>query len=225
MNKNYYKAYDKRYKQVYVKDMLWSSKKPTKEVYEQVLNYKIGKEDSILDLGCGEGRDALFLLDRGYNVLAVDYSKTVIEKCNMLSNNKYQESFKQFDLIEDKINKKFKFIYSIAVLHMFVLDIHRSKYFDFINEHLEEDGICLISMLGDGVFEYHSNIEDAFYDVPRTILNCNIKINVATTSCRVVNWETLDTEIEKSNLRIISKWISKNIPEFNSSMCVVLSKK
>ena len=129
---DYYKAYEKRYSQVYEKDMLWSCRDATPEVLNFVIDYKISRNDKILDLGCGEGRDAIHLLNNGFNVLAVDYSQTVIEKCKQLSNYKYNNHFKQLDLISDKIGEKFDYIYSIAVLHMFVLKEHRNRFLSFI---------------------------------------------------------------------------------------------
>ena len=33
------------------------------------------KSSKFLDLGCGNGVDTLYLLERGYKVLSVDYSK------------------------------------------------------------------------------------------------------------------------------------------------------
>lgn len=51
---NYYKAYDKRYRQVYEYDYLWSSKSPTPDVFETIKKYNIPVSASILDLGCGE---------------------------------------------------------------------------------------------------------------------------------------------------------------------------
>lgn len=223
VNNEYYKAYEKRYNQIYEKNMLWSSKLPTKEVMDSILEYKITKNDKILDLGCGEGRDAIILLEQGYNVLALDYSKSVIDKCNELTNNKYINNFKQFDLIIDKIDNKFKFIYSIAVLHMFVLDEHRNKFLKFVSEHLDKNGKALICVLGDGTCENSSNIDEAFNDVERIVMNNNTKVNIASTSLRIVNWESLEKEITRNNLIIEKKWISNKIPEFNSSMCVIVS--
>lgn len=144
MKSDYYKAYDKRYRKTYEDGYLWEIHKPTKEVINIINKYKINKSDKILDLGCGEGRDALYLLDSGYNVLAVDYSINVISKCNELSNNKYIDKFKQFDIFEDEINTKFDFIYSIAVIHMFIDENHRRKFYKFIYEHLNKDGKALI---------------------------------------------------------------------------------
>lgn len=222
---DYYKAYEKRYSQVYEKNMLWSSKENTPDVFECMEQYKITKKSKILDLGCGEGRDAINLLDRGYNVVAIDYSCSVIEKCKELSNNNYNDCFKQFDLINDKMNCKFDFIYSIAVLHMFVLDEHRNKFLSFIKEHLEKDGICLICVLGDGKQEFVTNVEDAFKNIKRTVLNNKTDIEIAATSCRIVNWKQLEYEISNNGLKIEKKWISTTVPEFSNSMCVVVKLK
>lgn len=221
---SYYKAYDKRYYQVYSNDMLWSSKEPTKEVLEFLKRYNCQKSDLILDLGCGEGRDAIFLLDMKYNVLAVDYSINVIEKCNNLSNNKYKDSFMQFDIMKDGLTKKFKYIYSIAVLHMFVTDEHRNLFFKFVKDHLTDDGVALICILGDGVKEHSSDITKSFENTQRVVMNNNTNIEIAATSCKIVSWETLEKEIINNDLKIKEKWISKEIPEFTNSMCVVISK-
>lgn len=221
---NYYKAYEKRYSQVYEKNMLWSSRESTPDILKFINDYKISKNDKILDLGCGEGRDAISLLNKGYNVFAVDYSRTVIEKCKELSDYKFNDRFKQFDLISDRMRKKFDYIYSIAVLHMFVLDEHRKKFLSFISEHLRNNGKCLICVLGDGDKEYSSNIEEAFTDKKRVVMNNNKSLDIASTSCKIVNWKYLEEEIKKSGLEIEKKWISTEIPEFDNSMCVVVKK-
>lgn len=223
--KDYYKAYEKRYKQVYKENMLWSSKLFTPDVINFINDYKVNKQDRILDLGCGEGRDAIYLLEKGYNVLAVDYSLSVIDMCNKLSNNKYKRHFKQFDIIEEEAKEKFNYIYSIAVFHMFVLKEHRNKFLSFIRTHLLEDGRCLLCVLGDGKQNYTSNIQDAFKDIKRVVMNNNKNLDIATTSCKIVNWEKLEQEILENDLLIEKKWISIDIPEFNNSMCVVIKRK
>ena len=225
MNNDYYKAYEKRYKKVYEYGYLWSSKEPTLDVMETIINENVSTNSKILDLGCGEGRDAIFLLDRNYNVIAVDYSKTVIEKCKELSNYNYNDKFKQFDIINDTLRDKFDFIYSVAVLHMFVRKAHRNKFYKFIYEHLSKDGIALIVSMGDGKEKHQSDISKSFDNVERTILNNNEKINVAFTSCNIVDWNTLDQELLNNNLIIKRKWISTKIPEFSQAMCVVVCKK
>ena len=224
MYNNYYKAYEERYKQVHKENMLWAFILNTPDIIKFINDCKITKDDRILDLGCGEGRDAIYLLDKGYNVLAIDYSKSAINMCNKLSNNKYIKSFRSLDIMEDTLDEKFKYIYSVAVLHMFVLSEHRNKYFSFIRNHLEYDGRCLLCVIGNGKQNYQSDIKKAFKNTERTIMNNNTKINVTTTFCKIVDWNTLEQEILDNGLIIENKWISNDVPEFNKSMCVVIKK-
>lgn len=220
---DYYKAYDDRYKKVYKEKMLWTSRINTREVEQVILEKKISCNNSILEVGCGEGRDAIYLLNQGYNVTALEYSISAICKCNELSNNKYVDKFIQFDLLNDILDSKYDFIYSIAVLHMFVLDEHRKKFWLFVKEHLQKDAFALICVMGDGKTKYCSDISKSFIEVKRTVQNVDKDILVASTSCRIVDWKILAKEIISSGLVINKKWISNDIPEFDSSMCVLVS--
>lgn len=221
----YYKAYEKRYKQVYNKKMMWFSSEPTPDVFNTINKLNITKGDKILDLGCGEGRDTIYLLNNGYNVLGIDYSKTVIAKCNEITSNKYKGSFKVLDIFQSELNELFNFIYSIAVLHMFVLQNHRDLYLRFIHDHLANNGKALICMLGNGIDSFESKIQDAFKNSKRKVQNNGAILNIATTSCKVVTWEDLFSELDKNGFKVEEYWISKDIPEFNESMCVIISKK
>ena len=225
INDDYYKAYEKRYQQVYKHNYLWSSKEPTLDVIETILEEKISLNAKILDLGCGEGRDAIYLLNKNYDVLAIDYSNTVIEKCKELSNYKYNDKFRQFDIINDNLNAKFDFIYSIAVIHMFINKEHRNKFYKFIYNHLNAIGSALIVSMGDGIKEYKSDINKSFDDVERVVINNDKKVNIAATSCNIVNWNTFEKELLSNDLIIKRKWISKKVPEFNSAMCVIVCRK
>ena len=164
------------------------------------------------------------MLDRDYDVLGVDYFWNFINMCNSLSNNKYMNFFKQFDIMKDELDRKFKYIYSIVLLHMFVTGEHRKLFFKFIREHLTDDGVALICVLGDGEFEYSSDVTKAFDNSKIVVMNEGVSMLVATTTCRVVNWNSLEKEINDSDLKVEEKWISKSIPEFSCSMCVVVSK-
>ena len=225
MKNDYYKAYDKRYKQTYENNSLWEIPERTKEVIDTLKKYKITKKSNILELGCGEGRDAIYLLDNGYNVLGVDYSFVVIDKCNELTNYKYVNNFKQLDLIENSLNEKFDFIYSVAVIHMFVLDEHRNKFYNFIYDHLKDNGIALIISMGDGVLEINSDLEKAFDDTKRVNINTNKEIMVAGTSCRVKKIDEMKKEIQLNNLEILEEKIIDDVPSFNKCMLFIVKKK
>ena len=77
----------------------------------------------------------------------------------------------------------------------------------------------------DGEKIYESDISKAFDDVKRVVVNNNKEINIATTSCKIVNWKTFDHELLVNNFDIKKKWISHNIPEFNPAMCVIVCRK
>lgn len=224
MKNDYYKAYDKRYRQTYENNSLWEISERTKEVIDTLKKYKITKNSNILELGCGEGRDAIYLLDNGYNVLGVDYSFAVIDKCNELTNYKYVNNFKQLDLIENSLNEKFDFIYSVAVIHMFVLDEHRNKFYNFIYDHLKDNGIDLIISMGDGTLEINSDLEKAFDDTKRVNINTNKEIMVASTSCRVKKIDEMKKEIQLNNLEILEEKIIDDVPSFNKCMLFIVKK-
>lgn len=225
MKNDYYKAYDKRYRQTYENNSLWEISERTKEVIDTLKKYKITKNSNILELGCGEGRDAIYLLDNGYKVLGVDYSFAVIDKCNELTNYKYVNNFKQLDLIENSLNEKFDFIYSVAVTHMFVLDEHRNKFYNFIYDHLKDNGIALIISMGDGVLEINSDLEKAFDDTKRVNINTNKEIMVASTSCRVKRIDEMKKEIQLNNLEILEEKIIDDVSSFNKCMLFIVKKK
>lgn len=225
MKNDYYKAYDKRYRQTYENNSLWEISERTKEVIDTLKKCKITKNSNILELGCGEGRDAIYLLDNGYKVLGVDYSFAVIDKCNELTNYKYVNNFKQLDLIENSLNEKFDFIYSVAVIHMFVLDEHRNKFYNFIYDHLKDNGIALIISMGDGTLEINSDLEKAFDDTKRVNINTNKEIMVASTSCRVKKIDEMKKEIQLNNLEILEEKIIDDVPSFNKCMLFIVKKK
>ena len=138
-----------------------------------------------MEIGCGEGRDAIFLLNKNYNIVAIDYSNTAIEKCKELSEYKYDNKFKQFDILNDKLDEKYDFIYSIAVIHMFVTEDHRNKFYKFIYEHLKQNGIALIVSMGDGEKIYVPNKNDSEEDLVTNGNNSEkenklVNINTAT---------------------------------------------
>ena len=225
MKKEYYEAYEDRYQDVYKKNILWETQEPSKDIVNIIKEYGITKDDNILELGCGEGRDAIYLLNNNYhNLLGVDYSKTVINKCNELTNNKYINNFKQLDIMKDNLNKKYKFIYSVAVIHMFIKEEHRNKFYNFIYNHLENNGLALIISMGDGVEVYSSNIHNAFKKTKRNNINTNEEIEVTNTSCHIVDLNTFKKEIMNNNLDIIKIWISNEVPGFDKCMCALVKK-
>ena len=80
---------------------------------------KIIKSGTVLDIGVGEGRNALFLAKHGFNVTGIDISKEAIRKFLEFSQ---KENLRIRGIISDIIDFKFKkncnIILSVATLHL-----------------------------------------------------------------------------------------------------------
>lgn len=219
----YYTAYDKRYKQVHDMNLQWASNEPSPIVQDVILRYGIKNTQSILEIGCGEGRDAFWLLENHYNVLGSDISKEAIEYCKK-KNPEFADSFIELDVCRDHISKSFDFIYSIAVIHMLVQQEDRNKLLSFIRDHITNEGYGLILTMGDGEIEISSDVTKAFDNVQRTHQETRKEISIAATSCRMVNFRTFDKEISENGLYIVEKGITSSVPGFPQMMYAVVKK-
>lgn len=224
----YYKAYEERYKTYHQQEkMAWAGDRASfilKDLFEKYIPNKSSAK--ILEIGCGEGQNAIYLMNEGYNIEASDVSKEAINWCKTEArkNGLNKEKFFVLDALENNFSKKYDLIYSISTLHMLVLDEDRKKFLDFVCNHLNDTGVAVISIMGDGINEKNdTDITKSFDIVERNINGKTVK--VAATSCRIVNWKTFFEEIANSNLSILEHEICKEISGFPSSMLVVLKKR
>ena len=110
---------------------------------EYVAN-KLGNQQTILEVGCGNGRDAIFLASQGHLVTGLDRSGEAIELCKKLYSNESLEFF--FGTITDiaKINKKkYDLIYSRFVIHAMSLN-EEIKTLNMSHKLLSKDGQLVI---------------------------------------------------------------------------------
>lgn len=221
--KKYYEAYDDRYIQVHEKKLQWASDVPSAIVAQTMERYGIERDTPILELGCGEGRDASFLLNRGYRVTATDISPEAVRYCRERW-PEYGENFRVLDCIGGELEGKFDFIYGIAVVHMLVEDPDRAAFYRFIREHLTDNGIALVCTMGDGTMEMCSDISTAFDLQQRTHGQSGEKLMLAGTSCRMVRWDVFLREIEESGMTLVEKGLTGAEPDFDVMMYGVMRK-
>ncbi len=217
--KKYYEAYDERYKKVHSeKGLPWAGEAHSPTIEKLLQKYGANKKSSILEIGCGEGQNAIYLLSKGYNVIASDVSPEAIKWCKekALAKGINEEPFFVMDILSNKLTKKFDFIYSVAVLHMLVEDKDRQKFLKFIFEHLKLDGKAFIVVMGDGVITRKTDKTKAFELAERQFGNETIQ--VATTSCRMVTKDEFVKEIESANLKILNLGLDFTIAGFDVSM-------
>ena len=199
----YYEAYDKRYRQVHERALSWATDGNSPIVLETLRKYVKSDNPKILDIGCGEGRDCLFLLDLGYDVQAIDISEEAIKYCQGKAGAKNIGRFHVVDVCTDTFDASFDFIYSVATLHMLVLEQDRKQYLSFIKNHLATNGCALILSMGDGQMEFESDINEAFEDRKRTHQETGEEMLIANTSCKVVSFETFRKELQESGFEIV----------------------
>lgn len=99
----------------------------------------------LLDVGCGEGKDAVFFARNGYEVTAFDLAVAGIEKTKRLSEHcgVYVNAFTA-DVNEFRLNTEFDIIYSNGVLHYIPPEI-RNEIFNNYKKFTTENGINILS--------------------------------------------------------------------------------
>lgn len=219
--RNYYAAYEERYKAAHRRGLRWASGVPTPLVLEILQKYGIGPERDLLELGCGEGRDAKAVLDGGYRLLATDISTEAIAYCKKTL-PEYADSFRILDFLSDALQARFAFIYAVAVVHMLVLDEDRQGFYRFIREHLNPDGLALICTMGDGQTEMRSDIRRAFE--VQTRAHPAGPMAVAATSCRTVSFPHFVRELEDQRFQILETGLTGAPPEFDSLMYALVTR-
>lgn len=127
---------------------------------DQLLKDRIEKESTILDAGCGSGRNMKFLLNNGYQVSALDPDESKIQSLR----SQFPEQAHHFHiaLIEDNEfeNETFDFIICCAVLHF--AKNHEQFYlmFEQLTNLLSANGILFIRMTSTIGMENQIKIDD-----------------------------------------------------------------
>ena len=224
MERKYYEAYDDRYRQIHEKNLAWFYEEPTAIVRQMIEKYGITTGHKLLELGCGEGRDAFPLLNAGFDLLATDISPAAI----VYSQNKqpvYAEHFQVLDCVAGELDEKFDFIYAVAVVHMLVPDEDRNAFYAFVREHLKPKGVALICTMGDGITERQTDVHTAFDVQKRTHEQTGLEVNVASTSCRMVSFSSFEEELKYNGLEILEKGITNAAPDFPMLMYAAVNRE
>lgn len=222
--KKYYEAYDERYRQIHSRELQWFSEMPSPIVSETIHEFSISDQSKLLEIGCGEGRDAYPLLMQGYDLLATDVSQEAIIYCKTKFPD-FSEHFQILDCVAGKLDKRFDFIYAVAVVHMLVSDEDRKAFYGFIHNHLSHAGIALICTMGDGNSESRTDAGSAFDIVDRIHEQSGKSVRIVSTTCRKVSFQTFETELAQNGFNILKKGITAVEPDFPQMMFAVVAIK
>lgn len=122
---------------------------------------------NVLEVGCGQGRDAFFFSELGYNVVALDISKEAVD---FVKGKKTELGLKNIHVFYHDIkrpldyNKYFDFIYSNLALHFFNAD-ELNLILKNISKTMKKDSFFMLSTKkkGDKYFNFGNKVsEDAF---------------------------------------------------------------
>src|SRR3990172_2538139 len=73
--------YEDRYRRVYSAGArFWTSPVPTEELAEFIRGWNIPAGSKVIEFGCGEGRDSIFLAKSGFDVTAIDNAPSAIQR-------------------------------------------------------------------------------------------------------------------------------------------------
>ena len=222
MDRKYYEAYDDRYRQVHGQALQWFADSPSPIVGQILERHAV--DGRILEIGCGEGRDGGFLMERGFDVLATDVSPAAIDYARKRF-PAHADRFAVLDCLTAQLEEKFQFIYAVAVVHMLVPDEDRDGFYCFIRDHLDSDGIALICTMGNGEWQLQSDISTAFDLQERVHEPTGRTVQIAGTSCRMVNWDTFLGELSRNGLSLVEKGLTAVEPDFPQMMYALVEKR
>ncbi len=218
----YYQVYDKRYQQVHAHNISWYSDNPTPMILETINDYHLNQWDKMLEIGCGEGRDARYLLQKGFDLIATDVSDEAVGYC-VRRDEKNREAYRVMDVLENDDKNKYDFIYSVAVLQMMVLDEDRKGFYRYIRNHLNEKGMALILSKGDGEEKYDTGVDVAWQDEDR-IHRSGEAMRVARAASRVVDFDQFLDELAANKLEVISHGLTNSEPDYPKIMFALVKR-
>lgn len=100
----------------------------------------------LLDIGCGEGKDAVFFAKNGYDVTAFDISDAGLKKTEQLAKN-FAVNINVFkaDILDFRLDERFDILYSSGVFHYIKPEL-RSEIISNYMEYTNSQGINTINV-------------------------------------------------------------------------------
>lgn len=133
----------------------WTFSKIPEEIKDLVDKKILGKNMSVLEIGCGEGHHAIFLSKNGLNVRAIDSSKNAIKFAkNNAKKERVKINFEEKEYAQlGEIKEKFDFIFDWRFLHEIIDENTRERYLKDIQSLLKPHAKYLsVSFSGDSNF-------------------------------------------------------------------------
>jgi len=134
------------YENEYTQEDYYWGLTPAKMCYKILSLFPPTKPLKLLDIGCGEGKDAVFFARNGYDVTAFDIADAGIEKAKRLA-DRIGVSVNVFkaDLLDFRLDTTYDIFYSNGVLHYMNPEL-RKEIFENFKQHTSTGGIHILSV-------------------------------------------------------------------------------
>jgi tellurite methyltransferase len=183
-------------------------------IIDQILKGRFDHCTSVLDVGCGKGRNLVYFLQNNFNVYGVDANQdnvSISQKLAInLNPNSLKNNFKTGLVEEIPFDFSFDLIICNAVLHFAKSKTHFEQMLSEMWRKLNKDGILFIRLASNiGIEKIVTPIENGVYKLP----DCSSRYLVSQKM--LLNY-TLELEAELiepikttnvQNLRCMTTWI------------------
>ena len=190
---------------------------PTKLAHIAFNKIKNKQIKTILELGCGQGRDSIFFAEKKYNVTATDFSPDAVEfvKNHALKNKMNNLHTMKLDISENfSFDQKFDLIYSNLALQFFDKKLLR-KIFKNVNQSLKDNSLFIFSTKKPG---------DKYHNVGVKVGTGGFKINDITRYF-FTKKELSDIVVENFIIETFDEKNHTNLDSTISAWWYVISKK
>lgn len=141
-----------KYEEKYKQDGYYWGITPNRLCYEIMKLMPPVKPYKVLDIGCGEGKDAVFLAKNGYQVTAFDLADSGLKKARDLANrNMVEVDFFRANVNEIALKDTYDIIFSSGVFH-YLQPEKRKAFVEMLKEHTTEGGLNVINVFVEKPF-------------------------------------------------------------------------
>jgi tellurite methyltransferase len=134
------------YEEEYKIDRYYWGLEPSKMCYRLLEKLPPVRRLRLLDIGCGEGKDAVFFARVGYEVTAVDISDAGIEKTKRLADQaSVSIQVYKADILDYRLDTGYDILFSSGVLHYMKPDL-REEIFNNYKQHTNPGGIHMFNV-------------------------------------------------------------------------------
>lgn len=163
------------------------------------------KEKKVLDIGCGEGKDAVYMAQKGYSVSAFDLTENGIKKTLRLAKEKGVEINAYVDDINTfETEEKFDIVYSTGTIQ-YLFEKNKKEFFEKIERITKKGGFVFFNVFVDKPFlelppdwdieEKMWNPGELFTYLPNWKIHRIDEVIFEDNSCGVPHYHCMDTII------------------------------